>query len=178
MEVTKEMMEYLRGDRENLVVFTKVNGVEREFFNEKEKAHMIDVMNLFIGGLALRRGAIITLFISVLGIVLFKGNWKEILPKCFLIGTIVFISVTTAFGIVAMTNFNRYFMLFHEIFFDNDLWILNPSTDLLIRMLPEGFFLDMVIRIGAIFLLLMGSLLVISIIAVIKQKIRRTYKTF
>ena len=51
MRVTKEMMSYLRGNRADLVVDTIVDGEEREFFNDREKAHMIDVKNLFVGGL-------------------------------------------------------------------------------------------------------------------------------
>lgn len=131
---------------------------------------MIDVLNLFLGGLMLRRIAVVVLVVSIVIIVLTKGDWKKVLPKSFLIGTGTFIGATAIFGIVAMSDFNKYFTLFHEIFFDNDLWILNPRTDLLIRMLPEGFFLDMVIRIGTIFLLLMAILLIISSIAIIKQR--------
>ena len=49
MYVTKEMMSFLRGDRENLIVETKVNGETREFFNEDEISHMEDVKKLFVG---------------------------------------------------------------------------------------------------------------------------------
>ena len=45
--VTDEMMDYLRGDRDDLHVFTTIGGEEREFFNEREIAHMEDVQNLF-----------------------------------------------------------------------------------------------------------------------------------
>ena len=76
-----------------------------------------------------------------------------------------------------MSDFTKYFTIFHEIFFDNDLWLLDPSTDLLIRMLPEGFFMDMVIRIGIIFLVLMFLVLIISILMLIGRKIRKTNKT-
>ena len=51
LTVTDEMMAYLRGDREDLHVFTTMGGEYREFFNEREIAHMEDVRNLFIGGL-------------------------------------------------------------------------------------------------------------------------------
>lgn len=170
MEVTEEMMKYLRGDREDLVVNTTVDGVEREFFNDREKAHMVDVLNLFLGGLLLRRiGAVLVLGTITL-IVLTKGDWKKILPKSFLIGTGCFIGVTAIAGIAFMSDFNKYFVMFHHIFFDNDLWLLDPATDLMIRMLPEGFFLDMVVRIGIIFLLLLGALLALSIVMTIKSK--------
>ena len=44
--VTDEMMDYLRGDREDLHVFTTMGGEYREFFNEREIAHMEDVKDL------------------------------------------------------------------------------------------------------------------------------------
>ena len=46
MQVTKEMMSYLRGNRADLEVDTKVDGEEREFFNDREKAHKVDVKKL------------------------------------------------------------------------------------------------------------------------------------
>ena len=46
LDVTKEMMAYLRGDREDLHVPTIVDGQPREFFNDREIAHMEDVRGL------------------------------------------------------------------------------------------------------------------------------------
>lgn len=148
LEVTEEMLSYLRGDREDLVVHTTVDGREREFFNEREKTHMEDVQAFFVGGLRLRRGAAL-IFLFVVGLlVLTKGDWKKVLPRAFLISTGVLLAVTTGLSALISTDFDKYFTLFHEIFFDNDLWVLYPEQDLLIRMLPEGLFLDMAIRMG------------------------------
>lgn len=177
MHVTEEMMAYLRGNRLDLVVDTVVDGEEREFFNEREKAHMVDVKNLFVGGLWLRRGAILVL--GVIFVVLFatKADWKRILPKSFLIGIGSFIGVTAVVGVLIASDFNKYFTLFHELFFTNDLWLLDPYTDLLIRMLPEGFFLDMVLRIGVIFVSLMVAILIISVLSLRREKIRKINKS-
>ena len=169
MEVTKEMMAYLRGNRDDLVVHTVVDGEEREFFNDREKAHMVDVQKLFLGGLWLRRGILLLIVLTIIILLKTKADWKKLLPQSFLIATASFITITAGAGALFLSDFNRYFTLFHEIFFDNDLWLLDPNTDLLIRMLPEGFFLDMVVRIGMIFLVLMLILLIISIAMLIKQ---------
>lgn len=72
MGVTEEMMAYLRGNREDLVVWTTVDGEEREFFNEREKAHMVDVKHLFFSGLKLRFGAVIVLLLSLGGADFYK----------------------------------------------------------------------------------------------------------
>ena len=169
MEVTEEMMTYLRGDREDLVVYTTVNGEEREFFNAREKAHMEDVLELFLGGLLLRKIGVVLIVCSVGLILVTKGDWRRILPKSFLISTGTILGVTIVAGIAFATNFNKYFLIFHHMFFDNDLWLLDPKTDLMIRMLPEGFFADMVTRIGIIFLLMMGIVLLTSARTVIKK---------
>ena len=170
MDVTEEMMAYLRGDREGLVVWTTVNGEKQEFFNDREKAHMVDVQNLFLGGLTLRFSAIIVLVISLSGLIFTKGNWKRILPKSFLTGLGAFLVISGGLGVLCASDFNKYFFLFHEIFFDNDLWLLDPATDLMIRMLPEGFFFDMVIRIGSIFIGMLAILLILSMRILHRQK--------
>ena len=169
MEVTKEMMSYLRGNRENLVVQTVVNGEEQEFFNAREKAHMIDVKHLFLGGLWLRRGAVISLVVAIIVLIKKEEKWMKRLAKSMLWTVGMFIMATAGAGLLFFSDFNKYFTLFHEVFFTNDLWLLDPRTDLLIRMLPEGFFFDMVARIGIIFLTLMFAMVIISITVLIRQ---------
>ena len=170
MYVTEEMMAYLRGNRENLVVDTVVAGEEREFFNDREKAHMIDVQNLFLGGINLRRIAM-AIFVAALVILVFaKADWKRILPKSFLVSVFGFVAALGILGVLIATDFNKYFIIFHEIFFDNDLWILDPRTCLLIRMLPEGFFFDMAIRISVIFIIFLVILFFINGAILRKQK--------
>ena len=126
---------------------------------------MVDVKNLFVGGLWIRRIAILIFALTFILLVKTKSDWKRLLPKCFLIGFGVFIGIVGIVGGLVASNFNKYFLMFHKVAFRNDLWLLNPETDLLIRMLPEGFFLDMVMRIGIIILLLMFISTVISIVA-------------
>lgn len=167
MYVTEEMMAYLRDNRGDLVVDTIVNGEEREFFNEREKLHMIDVKGLFMGGLALRRNALLVLAGAVVVLAVMKVNWKQLLPWSITWGIGGFLGILLIGGGLMATDFHKYFFLFHEIFFDNDLWLLDPKTDLMIRMLPEGFFFDMVVRIGIIFFV---SLLALLIGAVFMKK--------
>ena len=40
MYVTREMMDYLRGDKETLSVITEVEGKRQDFFNEQDRFHM------------------------------------------------------------------------------------------------------------------------------------------
>jgi integral membrane protein (TIGR01906 family) len=49
-------------------------------------------------------------------------------------------------AVASAINFNYVFTVFHEILFTNDLWLLDPRTDNLIRMMPEGLFMDIALR--------------------------------
>lgn len=148
LDVTHEMMSFLRGDREDLHVMTVVNGQPREFFNEREIAHMEDVKGLFIGALLLRRICLLTAAVSLVIMFLLKGKVKSILPKTLCIGTGLFFAVLLVLAGIISTDFSKYFIIFHHIFFNNDLWILDPATDLLINIVPEPFFMDTAARIG------------------------------
>ena len=55
-------------------------------------------------------------------------------------------------GVVLATDFSNAFVTFHHIFFDNDLWILDPRVDMLVNIVPEGFFFDTAARILGLFL--------------------------
>lgn len=132
LSVTDEMMDYLKGDRENLNVEAVIGGVQREFFNAKEKRHMQDVRELFLQGLALRRGAVLLRMLQ----------WGIAGVLCTMLGL----------GALISMDFTKYFTYFHLIFFDNMDWYLNPKTDLLINIVPEGFFRDTALRIAGMFL--------------------------
>ena len=72
--------------------------------------------------------------------------------------------ITVVLGGLFASDFDKYFCIFHEIFFDNDQWMFDPATDYMIRMLPEGFFYDFVFRIGGFFV---GSLAVLGVVSAV-----------
>lgn len=151
LEVTDEMMAYLRGEREDLHIMTTVDGQAREFFNDREIAHMEDVQGLFLGAITLRRILLVTAVLCVILMAVLKADLKKLLPKCLCMGSGLFFLLAAGLGILISTDFTKYFIIFHKIFFRNDLWILAPSTDLLINIVPEPFFSDTALRIGITF---------------------------
>ena len=72
-------------------------------------------------------------------------------------GTVLFLGVTALLAGIISTDFTKYFIIFHKIFFTNDLWQLDPRTDLLINIVPEPFFMDTAARIGITFCLMTGA---------------------
>lgn len=172
LTVTDEMMDYLKGDREDLHVQTTMGGEEREFFTEREIAHMEDVQGLFLASIALRRLCIGFILLSVCGIFLTKGDLRTILPRTTFFGTLLFFGAAAVLGLIVSTDFSRYFIVFHHIFFDNDLWILDPSVDMLINIVPEGFFSDTAFRILMLYGLSALLVLFFSFVLMKKDKAR------
>lgn len=80
MKVTKFMMSYLRGNEKKLSIETEVEGNIQDFFNEKDRLHMADVQGLFLGGLAIRRGAIIVLLFSMAALGAYESRLEEADP--------------------------------------------------------------------------------------------------
>ena len=151
LDVTDEMMAYLRGRREDLHVPTIVNGQPREFFNDREIAHMEDVRGLFIGALRLRILCLAGIALCLVGLAALKADLSRVLPRSVCAGTGLFFVIVCGLAALISTDFTKYFIIFHHIFFDNDLWILNPQTDLLINIVPEPFFMDTAAQIALIF---------------------------
>lgn len=148
LDVTHEMMAYLRGDRDDLHVPAIVDGQPREFFNEREIAHMEDVRGLFLAAIAIRRACLAAIVAGIALLLALKADIRRVLPRMICAGTLLFFGILSALALIISTNFTKYFVIFHEIFFNNDLWILDPSTDLLINIVPEPFFVDTAARIG------------------------------
>ena len=171
LDVTDVMMDYLKDKREDLQVVTRVDGTWRTFFSQRELDHMVDVKNLFLGGLSLRRICLLSAMLSVALLYVLKGRPSQVLPRVMCIGTGVFFTGACLITAIAAPDFTRAFTIFHEIFFDNDLWLLNPRRDLLINIVPEPFFVDTAVRIAAIF---GGSILLILTVCILH--LRRSKK--
>lgn len=164
MYVTHEMMDYLRGKGDTLSVMTTVEGREQDFFNEQDRFHMGEVRDLFIGGLNIRFGACIAAVLCILFLIITRADIKKIIPRSYWIALGITGTAVLFLGIAAVVDFDSVFVQFHHIFFDNDLWIFDPAEDYMIRMLPEGLFYDMVMRIGAVFVASLVVLLALSFI--------------
>ncbi|MCI8950527.1 MAG: TIGR01906 family membrane protein [Lachnospiraceae bacterium] len=170
LQVTDEMMDYLKGNREDLHVFTTMGGEYREFFTEREIAHMEDVQELFLSAILIRKLCLLFLLFTIIMIPVTKGRLSQTLPSTIFSGTLSFFAIAALLGIIISTNFSKYFVVFHHIFFDNDLWILDPSVDMLINIVPEGFFRDTAARIIITFGISAILVLAISFLLMRKNK--------
>ncbi len=153
MDVTEYMMAYLIGEEEELSIVTDVDGREQDFFNEQDRLHMADVRGLFLGGLRLRNMLVVAAVILIVILALLKTELWKLLGKAYMRALLVFVGCALLLAVGCAIDFTACFTLFHKLFFTNDLWLFDPATDYMIRMLPEGFFLSMAVRIGIFFLI-------------------------
>ncbi len=136
--VTQNLMDYLRGDRKTLQTLVSIDGKLQPFFNERELLHMLDVRELFEAGFAIKNGALVV-FVAILVILFFMKKGKYIIRGLFYSSLSVFL-LLVGLGFVVNTNFVFWFVEFHQVCFDNDLWMLNPERDNLLKMFPQDFF--------------------------------------
>ena len=101
---------------------------------------MRDVLELFDLARAVRN-ALFVIAAGLLAAGLWLSRGARLLPMCF-VGLAALLLPLGAFAIWAAADFSGAFTFFHETLFTNDLWLLNPETDLLLRLLPEQFFAD------------------------------------
>ena len=69
--------------------------------------------------------------------------------------------IAAGLALWAAVNFDGLFITFHRLAFRNDLWLLNPRTDLLIRLMPETLF----IRLGLMGLAVFSAGMAVVVLA-------------
>jgi len=115
-------------------------GGELASFNEKEILHLHDVRDLLNKGFRIYF-FMIGFFAAGLGVYLYHKRDSMIVHRILVIASLL-IFAFSALSIMFAKQFTFFFIKFHEILFDNNLWILNPATDILIVLFPEPFFID------------------------------------
>ena len=173
MDVTDQMMAYLIGNKAELSVITDVDGETQDFFNEQDRFHMGEVKNLFLGGLKIRNIMLVAVLLILILLAARKADLIKLLPRAYFVTLGITGVITVVLGGLFASDFDKYFRIFHEIFFDNDQWMFDPATDYMIRMLPEGFFYDFVFRIGGFFVGSLAVLGVVSAVCIFMEKCKK-----
>ena len=131
----------------NMVVY--ISGIKKNLFNSKEIQHMIDVKNLILNiklfNYLLWFTALILLLIKIS-----LSKEKKLISLLSITRSYFIYSVAILIStlILIALSFRWIFYFFHIISFDNNLWILDPRTDYLIKIFEEVFFMDATIFIG------------------------------
>lgn len=148
VDITEGLIEYLKGNAGDEAL--------QPHYNEREILHMRDVQVLFKYGFIIKYISII-LSLSIIVCFAVRGE-RDLLGRYIFKGMFVNWIMVGLLLIMILFDFNKYFTYFHLIFFSNDLWLLDPKTDLLIQMLPEKFFIHIARKIVLSFLVYVATI--------------------
>ena len=115
--------------------FFRREGTLSSFFNPKEQTHLADVRALLAAARYSLYG-LAALFSLLLAVLVTRKRYRLLALGLLGGGLLTLLMV----GLVALADFDRLFLRFHQLAFTNDLWQLNPATDRLIQLFPPLFF--------------------------------------
>lgn len=122
---------------------------ETDMFNADEKAHMEDVARIFTTLRAVKTaaltGAVLILALTYYNRARFA---RRQLQAGAVLGAALFFLPITAVAVWAAVDFGTAFTWMHHMLFSNELWLMDPRTDLMIRMLPEEFFIEIGMKLA------------------------------
>lgn len=142
-QVALDLRAYFNSGQEPLHVVTRIYGQERELFNPKEVHHMRDVKRLLWGVYgAFAVSAVCLAALIVAGFARGRRGYTRTLSRRATWGGVLTVALLVLFGLVASVGFDALFLLFHRVSFANDFWQLDPRTDYLVLLFPQGFWFD------------------------------------
>lgn len=146
--------DYMSGQADVFQAELNREGVTYRAFNEKEQRHMADVRQLVSLCRAFCLPALALWLMWLWGVMRRKAG-PCFVPLC---GWLIAVGLIA--GLVC-AGFDTAFLLFHQLAFTNDLWLMNPETDLIIQMMPEAFFAAYAGLIACVYAVMMvfGALL-------------------
>ncbi len=146
-----EIIDYFENDASTLRIIVSQDGQEVSLFNARETEHMKDVKALIRAVYRVNEISLAYVLIYITGVFLWAGERSlRSLAHQAMVGVGVGFVAIAGVGVFALTGFNAAWSRFHEIVFRNDLWKLNPDTDHLIQMFPEGFWQEATYIVGAL----------------------------
>jgi integral membrane protein (TIGR01906 family) len=165
----RELTQYFGSDEDRVSIRVQAGGREFDLFNEREVIHLRDVKGLIGFGRFLRGAALAyVLGFVILGLILERRRFLPRLGRAMAGGGGLTLALMMALGLGTLFGFDRLFLAFHLVSFSNMFWMLNPATDRLIVMFPQGFFFEAALfAFGAA---LVGALMVGGVGALIVKR--------
>ena len=130
--------------------------------SESGRIHFEEVKNIFV---LFQYMFMVTLVFGVFGIWYMSRKKSYLFLKLTSILTVV---IPVILGLFIASNWDRAFVMFHKLVFNNDYWIFDYNTDPVITILPDTFFLHcgILILAGVVF----GSLICFILYRILKKK--------
>ncbi|MFH1637385.1 MAG: DUF1461 domain-containing protein [Candidatus Woesearchaeota archaeon] len=111
--------------------------LDQSYYSETEVKHLEDV-KIIIGTASYLLVILIISSISITAYLFVRKDYSGA-GTSFFIGGILSFVISVVLAAYAYFSFNDFFLMFHQIMFKNDFWML-PSSSMLIRLFPQEFF--------------------------------------
>jgi integral membrane protein (TIGR01906 family) len=139
-KAARGLIDYFNSAEEYIDISVTKDGDSFTLFNEREVLHLKDVKDLF------RLDYRILLFTAIYalafaGLSLWKKGWRYLVWGA-VGGSGLTLLIMLLLGLGMVLDFDGLFLLFHLVSFSNEFWMLDPSSDYLIMLFPQGFWLD------------------------------------
>jgi len=157
-EAGEHLLAYLEGESQSPQIRVPIYDIERDLYNQKELSHLKDVRTLFALGLKARvlslilaltgTGTLLVCHLAEIQRDTFKVKILDVFANALCFSGTLPLVVAAILAIPAAINFEGWWAGFHLAAFNNDLWLLDPYKDWLIKMFPLEFFFSAVKMIG------------------------------
>lgn len=142
-KAAKGLISYFNSDEEFINITVVKDGKPFVLFNQREIIHLKDVKGLI--QLDYRLLAVTLIYVlgyAVVSLIWRRKRYWRRLAWGLVGGGSLTLALMMALGLGVLLGFDQLFLQFHFISFTNELWWLNPATDYLIMLFPQGFFYD------------------------------------
>jgi len=129
------------------MIVSHVSGPAFDLYHDYELIHLADVKVLFAANSMIQAVSLLLVVTIVLAGCAF-GRRADVY-RALRQGAILTLLLLALTALAFVIDFQRMFVLFHLVAFDNSFWLLDPLTDYLIMLFPLGFWQDMFLLAGA-----------------------------
>jgi integral membrane protein (TIGR01906 family) len=156
---SRELIAYFNSSDPAVRIRVEVDGQEEQLFSPREVRHLEDVKELMSVTFFAQELALGYVLVYVVGVFIWssEGSLRSLAGQA-LIGCALTVAILAAIALLAASGFESSWEGFHELFFANDLWQLDPDTDRLIQMFPEEFWFRAVLLVGGLVLLQVAAI--------------------
>lgn len=174
----RALRQYFNNDEKTFYHTVTEGGLPGPVFNARETRHMEDVKQLFAWVNRLQELSVVFVLAYVVAFFLWArdGEIRQLATQS-LIGLALGAIAVGAFAAGAAFGFDATSTRFHEVFFSNDFWLLDPNKDHLIQMFPEEFWRDVTLIFAAMCALeaaLIGAFAGIYLMGTRRERLRLT----
>jgi len=157
--------EIIEGETRNLLgYYRNKNLLDQNFYSEQAIRHLKNVKNL-LKAVKFTNFVLLAL-IFLLSTALYYNKEKENLIRAYLKGSLVSLNLVVGIATLLLLDFQKSFFAFHLIFFRDNDWLF-ASTDNLVKMFPQEFFVSFAFYLAANIIAI--ALLIIIFALIIKR---------